>query len=752
MKDLKGKRLLVLGGSIWKYAIKRIAEQDGIIIISASLYPSGIDEIAKEVYRVDTTKPELMIPFIKEHNIDGVYIGDSELVVSAACQYINELGMPCYCTKEQWELLDDKRFFKELCMRLGLPVTTRENDRSSVCKTTYSQTGSVICENIPKNDSVVVFYFFSNGHPTFSGLRVNIPVKFRKQGTYVGGLFVFANNLNDEFRRRYETQLIQLFNNIGIREGIAWIEASREGDEYYFNECGVGHIEPESIYPVDYLYGYNLLAAEINYALTADNKIEGHPSLICKDIPKKCYYAIYPVYLWPGKIAEIHGVEKISQRSEVVVCSLTKNLGSIIPDSGSFEQNFALIHFVYDTVEECGDMLRFVHRNLKVIDEKGKDLVFKMLDFDSIEIQSFGGEGSFPHIVNASNEENLTVWFRRRMMDVPIYGRTTFRSQYEEALQTFLTKEQLADDNYKEKIGDDVITSYVKYRTRPRDYFYFDFPNLDDNKRESFLTETLEDQTLIEITGFDKYLNDLTDKWHFYELANAYFHREVILFDAQTSKENFIAFCLRTKDLFIKPLTGSEGDGAFTTFIKSTCEAGELYNKLLNTNVKWMVEERIKQSKEMSAWNSSSVNTVRLPTFFNKKGFFVLAPIFRTGRFGKSIDNTSAGGVFSLIDAETGKICSDGHDIYNHIYEIHPDSKIRFRGFQIPRWEELISTAKSLHQCFHGHIYIAWDFALTDKGWDLIEGNWGRFRGAQLAGKTGIKKQFLEYMSGGLLL
>ena len=25
------------------------------------------------------------------------------------------------------------------------------------------------------------------------------------------------------------------------------------------------------------------------------------------------------------------------------------------------------------------------------------------------------------------------------------------------------------------------------------------------------------------------------------------------------------------------------------------------------------------------------------------------------------------------------------------------------------------------------HIYVGWDFALTDNGWVLIEGNWGQF-------------------------
>jgi len=437
--NLKGKRLLVLGGSIWKEAIKDYAERNGIVLISAGLYPAGTDDIAQEVYRIDTTDAELMKSFIKEHHIDGAYMGGSELIISSACQYLNELGLPCYCTKEQWEFLQNKRNFKELCIKYGLPVApryqinkddikdsvpieaypviTKPEDGSgsngfSVCHTSdelergyakaaeNSPTGSVICEKYVKNDSVVVFYTFSNGDLYFSGLEDKISVKFRKQGTYVGGLFAFESRYTEEFRSRFEGKLKQLFSSIGIREGSAWIEVFHDGDNYYFNEVGFRYGGSVSVYPVDYLHGYNQVAADIHYALTGVSKIEGHSPLISKDIPKKHHYAIYPVYLWPGKIAEIKGVEEIEKRPEVVLCSLTKHIGSVIPDSGSFNQNFALIHFVYDTIEECGDMLRFVHQMLKVYDDKGKDIVFKMLDFDSIEIQAFENVKNTPPIAD----------------------------------------------------------------------------------------------------------------------------------------------------------------------------------------------------------------------------------------------------------------------------------------------------------------------------------------------------------------
>ena len=37
--------------------------------------------------------------------------------------------------------------------------------------------------------------------------------------------------------------------------------------------------------------------------------------------------------------------------------------------------------------------------------------------------------------------------------------------------------------------------------------------------------------------------------------------------------------------------------------------------------------------------------------------------------------------------------------------------------------------------------YIGWDFALTQNGWVLIEGNWGQFL-SEFSDREGIKESF----------
>ena len=107
MDNLVGKRLLILGGSMWKDVIKTFAQEQGIILIAAGLYHAGIFDIANESYIIDTIDADVMKTFVKEHQIDGVYMGGVEFIINGACDWVNALGFPCYYTKEKWNLLQN---------------------------------------------------------------------------------------------------------------------------------------------------------------------------------------------------------------------------------------------------------------------------------------------------------------------------------------------------------------------------------------------------------------------------------------------------------------------------------------------------------------------------------------------------------------------------------------------------------------------------------------------------------------------
>lgn len=419
MKDLRGKRLLLLGGSMWKDAIKQFADENEVVLIAAGNdTTAGIFEISQESYRVNSTDIEGMKRLIKEKKIDGVYMGGSEPVIAAASLYLNELGMPCYCNNIQWNCLQDKSQFKDLCLKFGLPCVRRYNiydkdikypvitkptdgcgsngfsvnynreelEKGYAHAKEASPTGSVLIEQFVKNDSVVAFYTFSGGRVYFSGLEDKYPVRYSSTGSYVAGMHLFESKYVSEFRGRFDTKIEELFRSIGIREGSAWIEIFHDGDEYYFNEVGFRYSGSVSVYPVNYLYGINQVSTDIYYALTGESLLFNDRNLIYTKIPNKKYYCIYNVHMLSGTVKNIEGLEILRNKPEFVFIADTKKVGSIVIESGTVSQVFAFVHFVFDNEEELRQIITSIYDTLHVKNVNGCEMIIDMLQLNSKKI------------------------------------------------------------------------------------------------------------------------------------------------------------------------------------------------------------------------------------------------------------------------------------------------------------------------------------------------------------------------------
>lgn len=419
--ELEGKRLLLLGGSYCKNAIKQYAAENNIFLIAAGNNPNaGIVDIADTYYNVNSTDPDTMRKLIKEASIDGVYLGSSEPVIAAALTYLPQMGYPCYCTKAQWELFQNKRKFKALCKEYGLPVVpcyepegdtlpeemfpviTKPADGCgsngfSVCSNNDelkrgihiaregSASGSVLVEKFVKNDGVVVFYTFSDGKTYFSGIEDKFPIRFEKQGSYVAGMHMFQSSLLDEFKEKFHKKICDMFSSLDIREGTIWMEVFHDGDDYYFNEAGYRYSGSVSPYPVDYFYDINQVATDMYYALTGRSKIFGHSSIIEEGKNRKRNYCVYPLMLGPGTIDSIEGVDTLSANRDFILIPQIKKVGDTIEPTGTVGQTFSYLHFVFDTVQELKSTIDLIHSTVRVLDENGENMVERRLEFASID-------------------------------------------------------------------------------------------------------------------------------------------------------------------------------------------------------------------------------------------------------------------------------------------------------------------------------------------------------------------------------
>ena len=88
------------------------------------------------------------------------------------------------------------------------------------------------------------------------------------------------------------------------------------------------------------------------------------------------------------------------------------------------------------------------------------------------------------------------------------------------------------------------------------------------------------------------------------------------------------------------------------------------------------------------------------------------------------MDNAHGGGIFCEINPADGKIMTDGIDECSNRYEVHPMSKVKFKGMQIPQWEEVVELCREASKELPCLRVVGWDVAiLSDGRLELIEGN-----------------------------
>lgn len=340
------------------------------------------------------------------------------------------------------------------------------------------------------------------------------------------------------------------------------------------------------------------------------------------------------------------------------------------------------------------------------------------------------------------------LYFDMHLADVPvILGAKNFTRRMNKAIEAFLSPKELQSDATLHRIRKDIKLCFYKYKATPEEYFLFGFKDKTPQERKTYLTDHFIMKSVANKTGRRIHDKELNNKYSFYLLNKQFFHRKAMLVDAQTTLEEFTHFSIQAKRIIAKPNMAALGSGISIFCVNSKDEARMVFDEIHKRGSEWIVEEVIIQSEEMARWNPTSVNTVRIPSFLHHNKFSILGPFIRTGRKGSVVDNAGHGGIFASIDISTGQICTNGVDELVNEYVSHPDSNIVFNGWKIPHWDDLIKLVEQIHRNnMSKHVYIGWDFALTDYGWVLIEGNWGQFV-CQIPSKRGLKEDFLKNLN-----
>ena len=273
-----------------------------------------------------------------------------------------------------------------------------------------------------------------------------------------------------------------------------------------------------------------------------------------------------------------------------------------------------------------------------------------------------------------------------------------------------------------DELKTDMLFCLFAYGFTFNEYVCYQFEGKSREERLAFLSD--RDSLLL---GYD--MNDIDDMMIFSDKMNTYhkfqssFGREAISLSSQSDYDAYVSYIGKHRQFVKKNVFQSCGRSIELIDVDADPRSEQQLFADLIAEGKVILEELVQQSSEMSAFNASSVNTVRCITLNTKNGIHIPYCFMKIGRKGAFVDNGGAGGILVGIDSKTGVMNTDGVDEYGIRYEAHPDSGVVFRGYQLPGWDQMLDMCRKLSAELDTVRLIGWDTACTDRGWIIIEGN-----------------------------
>lgn len=297
-------------------------------------------------------------------------------------------------------------------------------------------------------------------------------------------------------------------------------------------------------------------------------------------------------------------------------------------------------------------------------------------------------------------------------------------------MYTTLTKEQINEiqtfftNHYGEKIKLDwhEYYYYVNKEFSPKyipTYIYYGkiYPKLNDSR----FVLIYSDKNMIEKLVGNKvkcpktYVKAINDIF--------YINNNVV------SLEEAINECLNIKDGIIKHSIESSMGMSIIRFksINGIVEGKncpktitELFS---NYKTDFVIQDAIQQHPEMAKLNHTSLNTIRVMTYWSKSGIVTLYSVLRIGRSGAVVDNASAGGIYCGIN-DDGSLKENAYTLEPLTIHTKTDTGIILKNFKIPMYDKIKAKAVELHQQLPYCKLIGWDLCIDDNNEiELVEIN-----------------------------
>ena len=297
MKEFEGKKLLILGANPETIPLVEVANEMGVKTLVTSNRPDDATKAyAWKACSVDGMNVPGLVTLANEEKVDGVLVGVADILVPVYCKVCDALGLPCYATQSIINVFSYKDIFKATCERYGvqrIPEFYLDNEmrREDLDKIQYpimvkpvdgysglgmtvvhqeeelkdaidkalaiSKKKRFIVEKYMQCDDMGMYYTFKDGYCSASCIydRYASSEQPGVSRVCLGG--TYPSKHLDEYFERMHPNVLRLFREIGIKNGVLMLSGFYENGEFYVYDTGfrlqgeAPHILMKSIHGFD---------------------------------------------------------------------------------------------------------------------------------------------------------------------------------------------------------------------------------------------------------------------------------------------------------------------------------------------------------------------------------------------------------------------------------------------------------------------------------------------------------------------
>ena len=416
--DLTGKKLLILAGADVHIKVVNAAKELGVYtIVTDYLQPEDAPAklVADEYWMINITDIEAIVERCKKEHVDGVLafcIDPAQIPYQQICE---RLGVPCYGTREQFEILTNKRLFKDYCAKHGVDTIPEyniddfENDRivyPVLVKPTDSRgsRGQTLCYDksempqaikIAKQESkdggvLIERNMYGKQDMSFAYIVINSEPYLLKIGDRFLGKIednlerqqistILPSRHTEQYKKEVEPRVIEMIKSLGIKFGAVFLQGFWDDGHVYMYDPGMRFPGSDFDVVMKQTTGFDNMKSFVRFALTGDVCSQyGNPIDAYLLGGRVC--VILSVAVHAGKIATFDGMEKFSSQQYVLSSSQRHHVGDIIEATGDIQQRAAEFVANLSNREEVKEFLRFTYKNLRILDEKGEDMIISKIE------------------------------------------------------------------------------------------------------------------------------------------------------------------------------------------------------------------------------------------------------------------------------------------------------------------------------------------------------------------------------------